>query len=103
MGDFKSRPGTFLPFLEASQADKSSAQPAPATPLTLLEILSKHPQQSLPIFELQTVSAMQPSHYAEALKSLRNAGYIAIEGDAPEQTIRLTGNGAEVATLAKPA
>lgn len=103
MDDFKSRPGTFLPFLEASQLDKSSVQqPVSASPLTLLEILSKHPQQSLPIFELQTLSAMQPSRYGEALKSLRNAGYITIEGDAPDQIIRLTSNGAEVATIAKP-
>ncbi len=103
MGDFKSRPGTFLPFMEASERDKFSLQPAPASPLTLLEILARQSQRSLPIFDLQTLSAMQPARYAEALKSLLNAGYIAIVGEAPEQIIRLTSNGAEVATLAKPA
>jgi hypothetical protein len=46
---------------------------------------------------------MDPSRYGEALKSLRDAGYIAIEGDAPEQVVQLTDRGEEVVRLAKPA
>jgi hypothetical protein len=102
MSDFKPRPGTFLPFMEASERDKASAQ-SPVSPLTLLEILARQSQQSLPMFDLQTLSGLAPSRYADALKSLKSAGYIAIEGEAPEQVIRLTGSGAEVIRLARPA
>src|SRR5260370_8825526 len=103
MSEFKLRPGTFLPLMEASQRDKASTQSAPVSPLTLLEILARQAQQSLPMFDLQTLSGLAPSRYADALKSLRNAGYIAIEGEAPEQIMRLTGSGAEVVQLARPA
>ena len=55
------------------------------------------------MFDLQTLAGMQPSSYAKALKSLRDTGYIAIEGEAPEQVIRLTDSGAKVLLLARPA
>ena len=55
------------------------------------------------MFDLQATSGMEPSRYAEALKSLRDAGYIAIAGDAPEQVIHLTPTGAQVTRLARPA
>ena len=102
MSDFKPRPGTFLPFMESSQRNKL-LNPYRESPLTLLEILARQSQQSLLMFDLQTLSGMQPSRYAEALKSLKTAGYIAIVGEAPEQMIRLTDRGAEVVQLARPA
>jgi DNA-binding IclR family transcriptional regulator len=99
MSDFKPRPGTFLPYMEYRNREKL----APASPLTLLEILTRQTQQSLPLFELQTQSGMDPSRYGAALKSLRDPGYIAIEGEAPEQVVRLTESGAQVLQLARPA
>jgi hypothetical protein len=101
-GDFKPRPGTFLPLLEAQRKD-SSTRTAPASPLSLLEILARQAQQSLPMFDLQTLGQMAPSRYADALKSLRDAGYIAINGEAPEQMVRLTDSGAAVVRIAQPA
>ena len=104
MADFKPRPGTFLPYLEASERRRSAGQSeAPASPLSLLGILARQAQQSLLLFDLQTLSAMQPSRYGEALKSLRDAGYITIKGEAPEQMVLLTGSGAAVVKLAQPA
>ncbi len=100
MADFKSKPGSFLPFLEAR---REARPPAPPSPLTLLEILANHAFRSLPLFELQTRSGMEPSRYGEALKNLRDAGYITISGDAPEQNVYLTESGATVAQLARPA
>ena len=70
MSDFKPRPGTFQPFLEFTNRDK----PARPSPLTLLEILSGQPQQSLALFDLQTRAGMEPTPYGESLKNLRNAG-----------------------------
>lgn len=46
---------------------------------------------------------MDPSRYAEALKSLRDAAYIEIAGETPEQVVRLTDSGTEVVRLAQPA
>jgi hypothetical protein len=46
---------------------------------------------------------MDPSRYAAALKSLRDPGYIMIDGEAPEQVVRLTPSGAQVLQLARPA
>ena len=103
MADFKPRPGTFLPYLEAGRRKPSGQSDVPVSPLSLLGILARQAQQSLPIFDLQTLGGMQPSRYGEALKSLKDAGYIAIEGDAPEQTVRLTASGAQVVQLARPA
>lgn len=103
MADFKSRPGSFLPLLEASQRRESSAPSAPGSPLTLLGILARQSQKSLPVFDLQSLGGMDPSRYAEALKSLRDAAYIEIAGETPEQVVRLTDSGTEVVRLAQPA
>lgn len=102
MADFKSRPGTFLPYMEES-AKPARSERGPASPLTLLGILNRQSQQSLLMFDLQTLSGMEPARYAEALKSLQGAGYISIDGQAPEQSIRLTSSGANVVQLAQPA
>jgi DNA-binding IclR family transcriptional regulator len=103
MSDFKPRPGTFLPYMEAARREKLFEPRAKASPLTLLEILARRDEQSLPMFDLQTQSGMEPSRYAEALKSLRDAGYISIDGEAPEQVIHLTASGAQVVRIAQPA
>jgi hypothetical protein len=103
MAEFKSKAGSFLPFLEASRRKESIPQSAPGSPLTLLEILARQTQQALPLFDLQTLGNMPPSRYAEALKSLRDAGYIAIAGEAPEQIVQLTDSGFQVSQLARPA
>ena len=55
------------------------------------------------MFELQTQSGLEPSRYAGALKSLRNAGYISTDGEAPEQVIHPTASGAQVVRIAQPA
>jgi DNA-binding IclR family transcriptional regulator len=102
MSDFKPRPGTFLPYMEYKNRERL-AQPSPASPLTLLEILTRQAERSLPLFELQTQSGMDPSRYAAALKSLRDPGYIAVDGEGLEQVVRLTESGAQVLQLARPA
>jgi DNA-binding MarR family transcriptional regulator len=100
MSDFKPRPGTFLPYLEF---EKQHAKPAKASPLTLLEILAQRNGQSLPLFDLQTQSRMDPSHYSEALKSLRDAGFVVFGGEGLQGSIRLTPSGAQVVRIAEPA
>ena len=103
MADFKPKPGTFLPYLEFSQREKSSPPSPPASPVTLLEILGRQVQQALPMPDLQTLSGMESNRYRESLKSLRDAGFVAIEGDPLAEVVRLTDRGAEVSRLARPA
>ncbi len=90
-----------MPFLEYE--NQRAEQRPKASPLAVLEILFRQPQQALRIFDLQGPSGMDPVRYADALKGLRDAGYITIEGEAPEQTVSLTERGREVVRLAKPA
>jgi hypothetical protein len=103
MSDFKPKPGSFLPFLESSSQDKPSAPSAPPSPLTLLEILARRADRSLPLFDLQTLSGMEPSRYSDALKGLQSAGYIELASEGIEPVVRLTDNGQRVAQLARPA
>jgi hypothetical protein len=94
MSDFK---------LEYMQRDKRAEPPsAPVSPLTLLEILARQVQQTLPMPDLQTLGGREPARYRDALKSLRDAGYIAINGPPLEEVVRLTEQGAGVARLARP-
>ena len=102
MEDFKPKPGAALPFLEAENK-RAEQQRANTSPLKLLEILARQSRKELPIFDLQGQSGMNPSRYAEALKNLQGAGFIAVEGEGLDQVVRLTGAGAEVTRLAKPA
>ena len=103
MPDFKPKPGSFTAYLEYMQRDKQARPTTPASPLTLLEILTGRESQALPLGDLQSFSGMEPLRYREALKSLRDAGYISIDGPALEEVVRLTEKGAEVARLARPA
>ena len=74
-----------------------------ASPLTLLEILARQPQKSLPLFNLQEQSGMEPTRYGEALINLRNAGYLEFKGEGFDGVIWLTPSGEEVVRLARPA
>lgn len=102
MLDFKPKPGAALAFMEAENR-RAEEKRGNASPLTLLEILYRQSRQALPILGLQGQSGMEPSRSGEALKNLHDAGYIAIDGEALEQAVRLTDRGAEVVRLAKPA
>lgn len=74
-----------------------------ASPRTLLEILTQQPAHALPLFDLQARSGMEPSSYANALKSLRHAGYLTVAGEGLEPVVQLTDRGAEMVRLAEPA
>jgi hypothetical protein len=53
--------------------------------------------------DLQKLSGMESSRYRESLRSLRDAGFIAIDGDPLAEIVRLTDQGAQVSRLARPA
>jgi len=102
MTDFKPKPGSFRPYLEYMQREKERQTP-PASPITLLELLAGQGNPELPLTDLQSRSSMEPSRYRDALKSLRDAGFVTIEGPALDEVVQLTDKGAEVVRLARPA
>ena len=103
MPDFNSKAGSFAPYLEYMQREKKAEPPFAASPLTLLEVLARQVQPMLPMPDLQTLSGMESARFREVLKSLRDQGYVAIEGPALDEVVRLTDQGAAVARLARPA
>ncbi len=105
MADFKPKPGSFLPYLEYSKQNRN-VQPSAGqrgSPLALLEILARQQQRSLPIFDLQSLSALEPSRFADALKMLSGEGYVQFTGEAPDQMVQLTDQGLAVAKLSRSA
>jgi len=82
---------------------REAQQKVAASPLTLLEVLSQRAPRGLPIAELQSLSGMDPARYRDALKSLRDADFVRIEGPTLDEIVQLTDKGAEVARLARPA
>jgi hypothetical protein len=103
MSDLKPKPGSFTAYLEYARRDRGATAATPASPLTLIEILAALSTPALPMAELQARSAMEPTRYREALKSLREAGYVEIDGPPLDEVVLLTGKGAEAARLARPA
>jgi hypothetical protein len=107
-----SKPGSFTPYLEAANSNAPSKGvdfsdsappsniPAP-TPLTILEILARQVQRTLPIWDLQSLSGMDAIRFRDALKSLQSLSYVAIDGESLSEVIRLTDKGAEAASLAR--
>jgi hypothetical protein len=104
MADFKGKAGSFLPYLEASRQrqDPAAAPSGRVSPLTLLAILARQAQHSLPMFDLQTLGGMEAQRYAEALKRVKDSGWVEISGDAPEQVVKLTDSGLKVVEANKP-
>ena len=100
--DSKPKPGSFTPYLEYMERNKEASQPAPASPLSLLQILAAQSSPALPMTALQTLSGMDQVRFRDALKSLVGAGYITIEGQALDEVVKLTDSGAKVAALSRP-
>jgi DNA-binding IclR family transcriptional regulator len=78
----------------------SNSNGAP-TPLTILDVLARQVQRSLPIWDLQSLSGMDANRFRDALKNLRALDYVVVDGASLEEVIRLTDKGAEAASLAR--
>jgi predicted transcriptional regulator len=101
MTDFKPKTGSFTAYMEYMQRDKEPSRRSQPSPLTLIELLQDRGEMA---FErLETLSGMDASRYRDALKSLRDAGYVSVEGDPLDGVVKLTAKGVEVARLARPA
>lgn len=97
---------SFSAYLEAKQrskSGKSSAQtPSAGTPLSLLNTLSQASGHQMPVTELMAASGMSFPDFAEALKSLRESGYLTLSGPPTSEMATLTQLGSDAAQLARP-
>jgi predicted transcriptional regulator len=97
---------SFTTFLEAQERLKSSAASARpvmgGTPLTLLFTLAEAPELQMRVTDLMAASGMSFTDFAEALKSLKDSGYLTLSGPPSSEAATLTKLGEDVARLAQP-
>ena len=100
----RSKADSFTAYLEYKQQLEKQKTPATGgTALSILAALAKNANQSLPVAELQPASGMSLLDFAEALKRLRDSGYITMTGTPGQETVALTPLGNDVASLAPSA
>lgn len=101
----RSKADSFTAYLEAKQRLKATAAAPGAgrTPLSLLFTLAEAPQAEMKLAELQDVSGMPFSEFADAVKNLGNLGYLTVAGSPGNEVVTLTNLGREVSRLARPA
>ena len=99
----RTKADSFTTFLEARERQKSST-PAVAgvTPLTLLFKLAEAPQLQISVRELMAASGMPFTDFADALKNLKDSGYVTLSGPPTNEVAGLTKLGEDVARLARP-
>jgi predicted transcriptional regulator len=96
---------SFTTFLEAQERLKSSAASAApvtgVTPLTLLFKLAEAPEARMPVTELMAASGIAFTDFAEALKNLKESGYLTLSGPPSNEIATLTKLGEDFARLAR--
>jgi len=99
----RSKADSFTAYLEAKQRSKSSEQtPSGGTPLALLNALANAEKHQVPVTELMATSGMSLPDFADALKNLRESGYLTLSGPPSAQIATLTKLGEDVSRLARP-
>ena len=100
----RSNASSFTAYLKEKQRLRAAQQPPPAgaTPLSLLQVLADASGHQLPVKDLQSASGMFFTDFAEALKSLKQSGYLTLSGPPAEEVAGLTPLGENVAQLARP-
>ena len=100
----RAKADSFTTFLEEQQRLKSSAPAATgATPLTLLFRLAEAPGLQMPVAEQMTAGGMSFTDFADALKNLKESGYLTLSGPPTREVATLTRLGEDVSRLARPA
>ena len=92
----QSKADSFSAFLEAKQKSRPSAPSSAGTSLSLLSALAGAPQNTLGLTELMTASGMGFTEFADALKSLKDSGYLALSGPPNAEMATLTPLGESV-------
>lgn len=96
-----SKADSFSAFLEAKQRSKASAPQSGGTALALLNTLANADQQQMAVQELMSASSMTVTDFADALKTLKESGYLTLSGAPGAETAKLTGLGQDVTRLSR--
>lgn len=96
----QSKADSFSAYLEAMQRSKS-APASNGTPLSLLNALAGAEKKSMPLTDLMSAGGMEFPEFAEALKTLRDSGYLTLGGTPSAPVVTLTSQGEEVSRLAR--
>jgi predicted transcriptional regulator len=97
----QSKADSFSAYLEAKQRMKSSAPASGGTSLALLSTLANADQQQMAVKDLMVVSGMPFSDFADALKTLKESGYVALSGAGDTEVAKLTTLGQDVTRLSR--
>ena|SRR5258708_678314 len=97
----QSKADSFSAFLEAKQRNRSSSAPSGSTPLALLNALASADQEQMEVTDLMTASGMPLTDFADALKSLKESGYLTLSGAPGAEVAKLTTLGEDVSRLAR--
>ena len=97
----QSKADSFSAFLEAKQRSKSSAPPSGGTALALLNTLANADQQQMAVKDMMAASGMVLTDFADALKSLKESGYLTLSGAPGAETAKLTTLGQDVTRLSR--
>ena len=101
MSEFTPLLGSFTAYLESTQKGKSETAAAPASPITVLKIVSHQPQRAMAMADLQKLSGMDSTRFRSVMKM--DLAYVTVEGPALDAAVTLTAKGGEAAALARPA
>lgn len=97
----QSKADSFSAFLEARQKIRASAPATSGTPFSLLFELAKADQKQMSIAQLMAASTMPFTEFADALKNLKESGYLALTGTGSAEVATLTTQGEQVVNLAR--
>jgi len=98
---------SFTTYLQEMQRWEKRKEPIPvgvSTAFVLLTVLAGNSGQPMALIpDLQAAGGMSFNDFAEAIKRLEEAGYIALTGGPARESAQLTEFGADVAALVRPA
>ena len=97
----QSKADSFSAFLEAKQKSRSSAPASGGTALSLLNTLASVDQQQMAVKDLMADSGMTLTDFADALKSLKESGYLTLSGAPGAEVAKLTTLGQDVTRLSR--
>jgi len=96
-----SRPANFLAFLNEIRQQQEGGAASGRDIFSLLYLLADSARQALPVGVLMGASKMGFNEYSDALKRLQAGGFIVLSGAHGEEEVRLTEQGANVASTAR--
>ena len=95
----QSKADSFSAYLGAWEQSKASA-PASSAASTLLRVLAAAEQKQMTLNDLFPASGLAFFDFGEALKNLRQSGYVTLSGSPSAEMVKLTPLGEDVARLA---